>query len=285
MWPMLLFIIPGPLCLVSSSRVKGLRASSHPRNAGCQKGLFSFGSLPPRQTRTSEQTAVLVLAAGRAHCLGGPGLGGHGSARTLREQGQWEHQRPALCREPGQVSAVEWSPSLWASPSCLPACPASPGRAGLPARGAASVSCARLGWREPRWEAAAAAAAQSRRPGPCSGRLSGPPNPRPVCRPVLGRDSLVRTERHVWETTLPSLEPCSLNSSASLPHVISRMGKLEQVDVNLFCLVATDFYRHQIEEELDRRAFQSVFEVVAAPGNPYHRLLTCLRNVHKVATC
>ncbi|ELW62765.1 Huntingtin [Tupaia chinensis] len=73
--------------------------------------------------------------------------------------------------------------------------------------------------------------------------------------------------------------------SAILPHIISRMGKLEQVDVNLFCLVATDFYRHQIEEELDRRAFQSVFEVVAAPGSPYHRLLTCLRNVHKVATC
>ncbi|XP_021116025.1 huntingtin isoform X3 [Heterocephalus glaber] len=73
--------------------------------------------------------------------------------------------------------------------------------------------------------------------------------------------------------------------SAILPHVISRMGKLEQVDVSLFCLVATDFYRHQIEEELDRRAFQSVFEVVAAPGSPYHRLLTCLRNVHKVMTC
>lgn len=76
-----------------------------------------------------------------------------------------------------------------------------------------------------------------------------------------------------------------LDPYASLPHVISRMGKLEQVDVNLFCLVATDFYRHQIEEELDRRAFQSVFEVVAAPGSPYHRLLTCLRNVHKVTTC
>ncbi|KAL1789437.1 huntingtin [Sigmodon hispidus] len=73
--------------------------------------------------------------------------------------------------------------------------------------------------------------------------------------------------------------------SAILPHVISRMGKLEQVDVNLFCLVATDFYRHQIEEEFDRRAFQSVFEVVAAPGSPYYRLLACLRNVHKVTTC
>ncbi|XP_012879339.1 PREDICTED: huntingtin [Dipodomys ordii] len=73
--------------------------------------------------------------------------------------------------------------------------------------------------------------------------------------------------------------------SAILPHLISRMGKLEQVDVNLFCLVATDFYRHQIEEEFDRRAFQSVFEVVATPGGPYHRLLTCLRNVHKVTAC
>lgn len=73
--------------------------------------------------------------------------------------------------------------------------------------------------------------------------------------------------------------------SAILPHVVSRMGKLEQVDVNLFCLVAADFYRHQIEEELDRRAFQSVFEVVAVPGNPYHHLLACLRSVHKATTC
>nr|XP_056711144.1 huntingtin [Euleptes europaea] len=73
--------------------------------------------------------------------------------------------------------------------------------------------------------------------------------------------------------------------SAILPHIISRMGKSEQVDINLFCLVAIDFYRHQIDEELDRRAFQSVFEVVATPGTPYHRLLTCLQNVHKVAAC
>lgn len=63
------------------------------------------------------------------------------------------------------------------------------------------------------------------------------------------------------------------------------MGKLEQVDVSLFCLVATDFYRRQIEEELDRRAFQSVFEVVAGPGSPYQRLLTCLQNLHKDSTC
>uniref|UniRef100_UPI00398F8AD4 huntingtin isoform X7 n=1 Tax=Pristiophorus japonicus TaxID=55135 RepID=UPI00398F8AD4 len=68
--------------------------------------------------------------------------------------------------------------------------------------------------------------------------------------------------------------------SALLPHIISRMGKSEQVDVNLFCLLAMDFYRKQIDEELDRRAFQSVFEMVATPGSPYHQLLTCLRSVH-----
>uniref|UniRef100_A0A8C4VRD4 Huntingtin n=1 Tax=Gopherus evgoodei TaxID=1825980 RepID=A0A8C4VRD4_9SAUR len=73
--------------------------------------------------------------------------------------------------------------------------------------------------------------------------------------------------------------------SAILPHIISRMGKSEQVDINLFCLVAIDFYRHQIDEELDRRAFQSVFEMVASPGSPYHRLLTCLQNVHKITAC
>uniref|UniRef100_A0A8C6Y6F0 Huntingtin n=1 Tax=Naja naja TaxID=35670 RepID=A0A8C6Y6F0_NAJNA len=73
--------------------------------------------------------------------------------------------------------------------------------------------------------------------------------------------------------------------SGILPHIISRMGKSEQVDLNLFCLVAIDFYRHQIDEELDRRAFQSIFEVVSSPGNPYHRLLTCLQSIHKITPC
>ncbi|KAG7458857.1 hypothetical protein MATL_G00225080 [Megalops atlanticus] len=72
--------------------------------------------------------------------------------------------------------------------------------------------------------------------------------------------------------------------SALLPHVISRMGKSDVVDVNLFCLVAMDFYRHQIDEELDRRAFQSVFEVVATPGSPYHQLLVCLQSIHQVTS-
>ncbi|XP_024861839.1 huntingtin isoform X2 [Kryptolebias marmoratus] len=72
--------------------------------------------------------------------------------------------------------------------------------------------------------------------------------------------------------------------SALLPHVISRMGSSEIVDINLFCLVAMDFYRHQIDEELDRRAFQSVFETVASPGSPYYQLLGCLRSIHQDAS-
>ncbi|KAF3843923.1 hypothetical protein F7725_015971 [Dissostichus mawsoni] len=77
---------------------------------------------------------------------------------------------------------------------------------------------------------------------------------------------------------LLSLAP---SPSTRLPHVISRMGSSEVVDVNLFCLVAMDFYRHQIDEELDRRAFQSVFETVASPGSPYHQLLGCLQSIHQ----
>lgn len=69
--------------------------------------------------------------------------------------------------------------------------------------------------------------------------------------------------------------------SALLPHVISRMGSSEVVDVSLFCLVAMDFYHHQIDEELDRRAFQSVFETVASPGSPYYQLLGCLQSIHQ----
>uniref|UniRef100_A0A3Q2PKZ4 Huntingtin n=1 Tax=Fundulus heteroclitus TaxID=8078 RepID=A0A3Q2PKZ4_FUNHE len=72
--------------------------------------------------------------------------------------------------------------------------------------------------------------------------------------------------------------------SALLPHVVSRMGSSDVVDVNLFCLVAMDFYRHQIDEELDRRAFQSVFETVASPGSPYHLLLGCLQSIHQDAS-
>ncbi|XP_077426771.1 huntingtin isoform X2 [Vanacampus margaritifer] len=72
--------------------------------------------------------------------------------------------------------------------------------------------------------------------------------------------------------------------SALLPHVISRMGSSEVVDVNLFCLVAMDFYRHQIDEELDRRAFQSVFETVASPGSPYYQLLGSLQSIHQDTT-
>lgn len=162
-----------------------------------------------------------------------------------------EQQPPAPLREPGQVSAPEQCP-----PAREGQCPGSHCVLRCRSRGSRQLLLA-----QPRSAA-------------CSGQLGRRPGP--DCSCVSGEDG---------EAVLPSLAALLLNSAASLPHVISRMGKLEQVDVHLFCLVATDFYRHQIQEELDRRAFQSVFEVVAAPGNPYHRLLACLQNVHKVAAC
>ncbi|XP_078717925.1 huntingtin isoform X2 [Lampetra fluviatilis] len=71
--------------------------------------------------------------------------------------------------------------------------------------------------------------------------------------------------------------------SALFPYVISRIGKFENADRRLFCVLGLDFYRNQLEEELDRRAFQSVLEVVAAPGNPYAQLLVCLASVQQSA--
>lgn len=87
---------------------------------------------------------------------------------------------------------------------------------------------------------------------------------------------MLRYDTKMW--SLLSLTPLF---SKRLPHVISRMGSSDVVDVNLFCLVAMDFYRHQIDEELDRRAFQSVFETVASPGSPYFQLLSCLQSIHQ----
>ncbi|KAK3572628.1 hypothetical protein QTP86_001130 [Hemibagrus guttatus] len=87
----------------------------------------------------------------------------------------------------------------------------------------------------------------------------------------VGRNS--SSEQHNWP------------EKPDLPHVISRMGKADPVDVSLFCLVAMDFYRHQIDEELDRRSFQSVFEMVASPGSPYYQLLCCLQSIHQDTWC
>ncbi|KAF3687242.1 Huntingtin Huntington disease protein -like protein [Channa argus] len=77
---------------------------------------------------------------------------------------------------------------------------------------------------------------------------------------------------------ISALYPYPVNSELGW---VGRMGSSEVVDVNLFCLVAIDFYRHQIDEELDRRAFQSVFETVASPGSPYYQLLGCLQSIHQ----
>ena len=37
-----------------------------------------------------------------------------------------------------------------------------------------------------------------------------------------------------------------LNTGASFSHIVGRMGKLESLDVKLFCAAAMDFYRTQV---------------------------------------
>ncbi|KAL3864910.1 hypothetical protein ACJMK2_006556 [Sinanodonta woodiana] len=63
---------------------------------------------------------------------------------------------------------------------------------------------------------------------------------------------------------------------ALLPYVLSRMGKIEPNDRNLFCLSAMDFY-WQLTDESHRRAFQATFQEVAKhPDSPYLDLRECL---------
>ena len=60
----------------------------------------------------------------------------------------------------------------------------------------------------------------------------------------------------------------------SLPHVVSRMGKLETIDVRFFIISALDFKTH-LTDSTAGRAFVSTFQAVAAPGTPYTELLAC----------
>ncbi|KAJ8026358.1 Huntingtin [Holothuria leucospilota] len=61
-----------------------------------------------------------------------------------------------------------------------------------------------------------------------------------------------------------------------LPLVLSRMGKLESLDRELFVLFAKDFYRSQITESSARRAFISTFQTVSASEVAYSALLNQL---------
>ena len=38
----------------------------------------------------------------------------------------------------------------------------------------------------------------------------------------------------------------ALNTGVSFSHIVGRMGKLESLDVKLFCAAALDFYRTQV---------------------------------------
>ncbi|XP_071827308.1 huntingtin-like isoform X2 [Apostichopus japonicus] len=61
-----------------------------------------------------------------------------------------------------------------------------------------------------------------------------------------------------------------------LPLVLSRMGKLDTLDRELFVLFAKDFYHGQITESSARRAFVSTFQTVCASEIAYSALLNQL---------
>lgn len=57
-----------------------------------------------------------------------------------------------------------------------------------------------------------------------------------------------------------------------LPLIIDRMGRMETIDRKLFCLAALDF-RHQLNEDSQRRTFLATFQAVAQPDSPYADLI------------
>ncbi|KAK1791163.1 hypothetical protein P4O66_002190 [Electrophorus voltai] len=65
---------------------------------------------------------------------------------------------------------------------------------------------------------------------------------------------IMKASAFLWTTMVRSRLATDIEENC-LPHVISRMGKSDTVDLSLFCLVAMDFYQHQIDEELDRRRY------------------------------
>ena len=67
----------------------------------------------------------------------------------------------------------------------------------------------------------------------------------------------------------------SLTAHFRFPHVISRMGRLDPADRNLFCISAMNFRRHLIDNG-QVRAFSSTFQAVAVPDSPYAQLLAAL---------
>ena len=59
-----------------------------------------------------------------------------------------------------------------------------------------------------------------------------------------------------------------------MPLALSRVGRLQQIDTQLFYIAARDFYSQLSYDQSHQQAFQSTFQAVAQPDNPYATLLT-----------
>jgi len=59
-----------------------------------------------------------------------------------------------------------------------------------------------------------------------------------------------------------------------MPLAISRIGRLDVIDEQLFYVAARDFYSQLDYNESHRRAFTSTFRSVAATDTPYTNILT-----------
>jgi len=59
-----------------------------------------------------------------------------------------------------------------------------------------------------------------------------------------------------------------------MPLAISRIGRLDLIDEQLFYLAARDFYSQLGYSESHRQAFANTFQSVAAPDTPYANVLT-----------
>eukprot|EP00794_Sanderia_malayensis_P005415 gene5415-6091_t len=63
------------------------------------------------------------------------------------------------------------------------------------------------------------------------------------------------------------------------PYVVSRKGKLDKEDRKLLCIVAVDFYQHQILEPEEKRMFLNTFQRKSSEVNVYRELVECCSRV------
>jgi len=65
-----------------------------------------------------------------------------------------------------------------------------------------------------------------------------------------------------------------------MPLAISRIGRLDVIDEQLFYLAARDFYSQLDYCKSHREAFTNTFQSVAAPDTPYSNILTFCGSAH-----